>query len=200
MVSGGDYGFRESSGKLLSYCPDVVPPLVEVGPGCPTGVVSGLAAAFPAKYQNCIYACDWTYGTLYAVHLKPHGAGYDAKLEEFVTGKPLPLTDVVIGKDKAMYFAIGGRRTQSAVYRVTYVGNESTAPAPDLAETPEHKLRIELERLHDEGTGPDAIDKAWSHLGHADRLVRYAARVAIERQPAKQIGRASCRERVCQYV
>ncbi|MBX7207171.1 MAG: DUF1080 domain-containing protein [Verrucomicrobiaceae bacterium] len=185
VVSGGDYGFRESSGKLLSYCPDVVPPLVEVGPGCPTGVVSGLAAAFPAKYQNCIYACDWTYGTLYAVQLKPHGAGYEAKLEEFVTGKPLPLTDVVIGKDKAMYFAIGGRRTQSAVYRVTYVGKESTAPAPDLAETPEHKLRVELERLHDEGTGPEAIDKAWPHLGHADRLVRYAARVAIERQPAK---------------
>jgi len=185
VVSGGDYGFRESSGKLLGYCPDVVPPLVDVGPGCPTGVVSGLAAAFPAEYQNCIYACDWTYGTLYAVHLNPKGAGYDAKLEEFITGKPLPLTDVVIGKDGAMYFAIGGRRTQSAVYRVTYEGKASTAPAPDLTETPEHKLRIELERLHDEGTGPDAIDKAWPHLGHADRLVRYAARVAIERQPAK---------------
>jgi putative heme-binding domain-containing protein len=185
VVSGGDYGFRESSGKLLGYCPDVVPPLVDVGPGCPTGVVSGLAAAFPAEYQNCIYACDWTYGTLYAVHLKPNGAGYDAKLEEFVTGKPLPLTDVVIGKDGAMYFAIGGRRTQSAVYRVTYEGKASTAPAPDLTETPEHKLRVELERLHDEGTGPEVIDKAWPHLGHADRLVRYAARVAIERQPVK---------------
>ena len=185
VISGGGYGFRESSGKLLGYCPDVVPPLIDVGPGCPTGVVSGLAAAFPAEYQNCIFACDWTYGTLYAVHLKPKGAGYDAKLEEFLSGKPLPLTDVVIGKDKAMYFAVGGRRTQSAVYRVTYVGKESTAPAPDLTETPEHKLRIELERLHDEGTGPEAIDKAWPHLGHADRLVRYAARVAVERQPAK---------------
>ena len=185
VVSGGDYGFRESSGKLLSYCPDVVPPLVDVGPGCPTGVVSGLAAAFPAEYQNCFFACDWTYGTLYAVYLKPKGAGYDAKLEEFITGKPLPLTDVVIGRDKAMYFAIGGRRTQSAVYRVTYVGKASTAPAPDLTETPEHKLRVELERLHDEGTGPEAIDKAWPLLGHTDRLVRYAARVAIERQPAK---------------
>ena len=185
LVSGGDYGFRESSGKLHEYCPDIVPPLVNVGPGSPTGVVSGKGAKFPAKYQHAIFACDWTYGTLYAVHLTPEGAGYSAKLEEFATGKPLPLTDAVIGKDGAMYFAIGGRRTQSAVYRVTYVGNESTAPAAPPSETPEHKLRVELERLHDEGTGPEAIAKAWPHLGHPDRLVRYAARVAIERQPAK---------------
>lgn len=185
LVSGGDYGFRESSGKLLEYCPDIVPPLVNVGPGSPTGVVSGLGTAFPAKYQHAVYACDWTYGTMYAVHLLPQGAGYSAKLEEFISGKPLPLTDAVIGKDGAMYFTIGGRRTQSAVYRVTYVGQESTAPAAKPIETPEHKLRVELERLHEEGTGREAIEKAWPHLGHPDRLVRYAARVAVERQPVK---------------
>ena len=185
LVSGGDYGFRESSGKLLEYATGIVPPLINVGPGSPTGVVSGLGAKFPAKYQHAIFACDWTYGTLYAVHPTPAGAGYTAKLEEFITGKPLPLTDAVIGKDGAMYFAIGGRRTQSAVYRVTYVGKEGTLPAAKPIETPEHKLRVELERLHDEGTGPEAIGKAWPHLGHEDRLVRYAARVAIERQPVK---------------
>lgn len=185
LVSGGEYGFRESSGKLHQYCPDIVPPLVNVGPGSPTGVVSGLRAKFPAKYQHALFACDWTYGSIYAVHLTPQGAGYEATLEEFVVGKPLPLTDVVIGKDGAMYFAIGGRRTQSAVYRVTYVGQESAVPAAAPVETAEHKLRIELERLHDQGTGPEAIDQAWPHLGHADRLVRWAARVAIERQPSK---------------
>ena len=185
LVSGGDYGFRESSGKLLEYCPDIVPPLVNIGPGSPTGVVSGLGAAFPAAYQHAVFACDWTYGTMYAVHLTPQGAGYSARLEEFISGKPLPLTDAVIGKDGAMYFAIGGRRTQSAVFRVTYVGTESTAPAAKPIETPEHNLRVELERLHEEGTGPEAIENAWPHLGHADRLVRYAARVAVERQPVR---------------
>ncbi|MCX6854114.1 MAG: c-type cytochrome, partial [Verrucomicrobia bacterium] len=185
LVSGGDYGFRESSGKLHAYCPDVVPPLVNVGPGSPTGACSGLGAKFPAKYQHAIFACDWTYGSLYAVHLTPEGAGYTAELEEFISAKPLPLTDVTIGKDGAMYFSIGGRRTQSAVYRVTYIGKESTTPAATPIETAEHKLRVELERLHDAGTGPEAIEKAWPYLGHTDRLVRWAARVAIERQPVQ---------------
>ncbi len=195
LVSGGDYGFRESSGKLMAYCPDVVPPLVDVGPGSPTGMVSGIGTKFPAKYQHAIYACDWTYGTLYAVHLTPEGAGYRANLEEFLTGKPLALTDAVVGKDGSLYFAVGGRRNQSAVYRVTYVGKESTEPAAKPVETPEHRLRIELEGLHREGTGPDAIDRAWPHLGHADRLVRYAARVAIERQPVELWGRRALNER-----
>lgn len=189
LVSGGDYGFRETSGKLPAYHPDVVPPLVEVGPGSPTGVVAGRGAKFPARYQHAIFAADWTYGTIYAVHLTPRGGSYRAELEEFVVGKPLPVTDLVVGRDGALYFLVGGRRTQSAVYRVTYVGKESTAAAPAPDETPEHRQRVALEVLHDEGTGPEAIDAAWPHLGDADRAVRYAARVAVERQPVAQWGR-----------
>ena len=46
----------------------------------------------PAKYQAAYYANDWTYGTMYAVHLEPAGASYKAEVEEFVAGKPLPLS------------------------------------------------------------------------------------------------------------
>lgn len=53
------------------------------------------------------------------MHSTPTGAGCTAELEEFITGKPLLLTDAVIGKEGAMHFAIGGRHAQSAVYRVT---------------------------------------------------------------------------------
>jgi len=121
---------------------------------------------------------------MYAIHQTPDGASYKAEKEEFVSGKPLPLTDVVIHPDGAMYFAVGGRRTQSALYRVTYTGKESTAPAPARELTAEMKQRRELEKLHDHGTGPEAIDKAWPHLASKDRYIRWAARVAIERQPA----------------
>src|SRR5207244_4023403 len=105
---------------------------------------------------------------------------------EFATGAPLALTDVVINpKDGAMYFIVGGRSSQSALYRVTYTGKESTAPAPapENGVTAELRaLRHKLESLHGKGDAM-AVQTIWPHLGHDDRYIRYAARVAIEHQP-----------------
>lgn len=184
-TSGADFGWRSGSGKWPDYYPDSLPTTLDIGPGSPTGVVAGTGSKFPAKYQNAVYVADWTYGTLWAVHLTPDAGSYTAEKEEFVFGKPLPLTDVIIHPQSgAMIFAIGGRRTQSAVYRVTYTGTESTAPAPAPALTEEMQMRRMLEDLHLPGVDPQhAIDKAWSYLNHSDRHVRYAARVALEKQP-----------------
>ena len=185
-VSGGDYGWRSGAGKWPTFYPDSLPASVDIGPGSPTGVTFGTGAKFPAKYQRALFGNDWTYGTMYAVHFTPDGAGFKAVKEEFVSGRPLPLTDVVISRhDGAMYFAVGGRGAQSAVYRVTYTGKDSTAPAEAYALTEQMKQRRALERLHEDGTGPEAIEKAWASLASKDRFLRYAARVAIERQPAK---------------
>jgi len=185
VVDGADYGWRSGAGRWPDYYADSLPAVVNIGPGSPTGTVFGTGAKFPAKYQTALYAADWTYGTLYAIHMKPDGGSFIGEKEEFVTGKPLPLTDLVINpRDGAMYFAVGGRRTQSALYRVTYTGTESTAPAVPPAPTAEAKLRHTLEALHAEGTGPEAVAIAWPHLSHTDRFVRFAARVALERQPA----------------
>lgn len=181
-TSGSEMGWRSGSGKWPAYYPDSLPALLDIGPGSPTGVESGAGARFPAKYQHAIFANDWTYGTMYAVHLEPHGGAYRATREEFVSGKPLPLTDLVVNpRDGALYFAIGGRRTQSAVYRVIYTGTESTAPAAPQVATPEIRLRHELETLHEADGDPRLLNKAWPHLNHRDRWVRFAARVAIER-------------------
>lgn len=184
-VSAGDYGWRSGAGRWPAYYADSLPASVNIGPGSPTGTVFGTGAKFPAKYQRAMYACDWTYGTMWAIHLTPEGGSFRAEKEEFVAGKPLPLTDVLIHpKDGAMYFTVGGRKSQSGLYRVTYSGSESTAPAAPLALTPEAKLRHDLEKLHDAGTAAEAIEKAWPHLASPDRFVRWAARAAIERQPA----------------
>ena len=130
-----------------------------------------------------LYAADWTYGTLYAIHLAPDGATYVGEKEEFIAGKPLPLTDLTVNPhDGALYFLVGGRRTQSALYRVTYVGTESTAPAAFTPLTAATTLRHKLELLHAADTPPTAIDQAWPHLGSSDRFIRWAARTAIERQ------------------
>jgi len=184
--SGSDFGYRNGSGKWPAYYPDSLPPTVNIGPGSPTGIAFGYGAKFPSKFQEALYICDWSYGKLYAVHLTPEGSHYKAELEEFVTGTPLPLTDLAVNpRDGALYFAIGGRKTLSGLYRVTYVGGESTAPSKgDDTGAEVRALRHSLEAFHGHAD-PKAVAAAWPHLGHADRFVRYAARVAIEFQDPK---------------
>lgn len=183
VVSGVDWGWRHGTGKWPHYYTDTLPASIDIGPASPTGVSNGLGAKFPAKYQKAIYIADWTYGTMYAIHLEPKGASYTATKEEFVSGKPLPLTDMVIHPDGDMYFMVGGRRTTSALYRLSYVGKESTAPISAGSITAEQQLRRKLEALHEDGVGEEAVAKALPSIGHADRFVRYAARVALEKQP-----------------
>ncbi|MDB4491865.1 plastocyanin/azurin family copper-binding protein, partial [bacterium] len=186
-TSGAEFGWRTGTGKWPAWYPDALPPALDIGPGCPTGVLSGQGAAFPAKYQNAIYAFDWTYGTIYAIHLTPEGATYAASKEEFVTGVPLNVSDGVIGKDGNFYFAVGGRGTNSALYRVSYKGNaptESASGGNKLGWT-ERTIRHQLEKFHGQ-EDPEAVEAAWPHLGHTDRYVRYAARTAIEHQPVSE--------------
>lgn len=187
VVSGADHGWRSGSGRWPPYYPDSLPALIDIGPGSPTGLRMGTGAKFPAKYQRALFAADWTYGTLYAIHLVPDGASFQAAKEEFIWGTPLPLTDILINpKDGAFYFTVGGRRNDSALYRVVYTGAESTAPALYPAPTAAAKLRRQLEALHAENVDPDkAVAEAWPQLGSPDRHVRWAARVAIERQPSR---------------
>jgi putative heme-binding domain-containing protein len=190
LVSGGEFGWREDAAVWPDYFEDSVSPVVNIGPGSPTGVIFGYGARFPVKYQNALYACDWSFATIHAIHMIPDGAGYRAEVEEFVGGRGLPVTDTVIGPDGALYFIVGGRRLGSAVYRVYYTGDEASAPAGshqsanvDGGEL--HALRRRLEALH--GRHDDGVvDIAWPHLGHSDCAIRFAARVAIEHQPLRQ--------------
>jgi len=191
VASGADYGWRSGTGKWPSYYEDSLPPVVDIGPGSPTGVVSGLETAFPAPYRDAIYALDWTFGTIYAIHLEEIGAGYRGEAEPFVTGAPLPVTDAIAGSDGALYFTIGGRRTQSALYRVTATGETPKRAAPQssdsarVAAADARETRRALEAFHGR-THPDAIATAWPHLASEDRFLRHAARVAIESQPVEQ--------------
>ena len=88
----------------------------------------GAGAKFPARYQEALFILDWTFGTIYALHLEPDGASYTATKEHFVWAKPLGVTDAIVGDDGSLYFTVGGRGSQSALYRVRYTGSESTAP------------------------------------------------------------------------
>ena len=186
VTSGADFGWRTGTGKWPQWYPDCLPGAYGIGPGSPVGVTSGLGAKFPAKYQKAIYCLDWTYGTMSAMHVTADGASYTAKREEFVASSQLRMTDATINpEDGAMYFTVGGRGGQSALYRVTYTGKDSTSSVK--AKSPHARsraLRHELEALHKRQAG--AAAKAWKHLGHTDRHIRWAARVAVEHQPASE--------------
>jgi len=181
-VSGADFGWRTGSGKWPEYFEDSLPPLKNIGPGSPTGMLFGTGAAFPQKYQHALFAFDWTFGTIYAVHLKPNGATYSAEVEEFISGQPLPLTDGVIASDGALYFLTGGRNISSGLYRIVYVGGESTQPTPQVTNDSEiMQARRFLEGLH-KPIGASAITAAWEYIGNEDEFLRHAARIAIEHQ------------------
>ncbi len=188
VVSGGEYGWRNGAGKYPEFYIDNLPATLNIGPGSPTGCTFGYGAKFPAKYQEAFYALDWSWGKIYAVHLKPEGSTYTASKEEFVTGGPLPVSDAIIGKDGAMYFTIGGRRVQSGLYRVTYTGKENTEEASlsasleTSATKSSRELRRSLEAFHGRQS-PKAVESAWPHLNSNDRYIRAAARTVLEHQP-----------------
>ena len=189
LVSGSEFGWRSGTGKWPSYYEDGLPAAVDIGPGSPTGTVFGRGAKFPAKYQDALFALDWTFGTIWAVHLKAQSASYTAEKEDFISGSPLPVTDAVVGDDGALYFTVGGRNTQSGLYRVTYDGSESTAPVTgehdDLKTAQARAARKRLEQYHGV-PHPDAVEAAWPYLGDEDRFLRYAARLALEAQPLER--------------
>ncbi len=183
LTSGADFGWRTLVNKWPAYYFDSMNEVANIGSGSPTGGEFGTGAKFPIKYQRAYYVSDWSWGKLYAVHMTPSGSSYTGTVEEFVGGAPFPVSDVVISPfDGAMYLTVGGRATQSALYRVTYVGTEPTTRAPlDLRGQSEREARRKLEAFHGvEHEG--AVDAAWAQLGSQDRALRYAARLALEWQ------------------
>jgi putative heme-binding domain-containing protein len=188
-VSGSDLGWRSGTGKWSPAFPDSLPAVVDIGPGSPVGVSFGYGTKFPARYQKALYVCDWTFGTIYAIHLTPDGSTYAGETEEFLSRTPLPLTDLTVGSDGAIYFAIGGRGGQSELFRVTYAGSEPTGPVDprDTTAAAERSLRRQLEAFHRPTADvEEAIQLALEHLGHPDRFIRHAARVALEHQPIER--------------
>ncbi len=165
VVPGSEFGWRNGTGKWPVYYEDSMPTQIDIGPGSPTGFLSGAGARFPQRYQKALFALDWTYATIHAIHLTPSGEGYTAEREEFLAGTGLPLTDAIIGKDGSMYFLTGGRRTGSALWRVSYTGSEDVTPIPPAKAKP-------LEHVDTAG--------AWEGMGSPDRITRYRSRLSVE--------------------
>jgi hypothetical protein len=184
IVSGAEYGWRQGTNVWPAYFEDSLPRVVDVGLGSPTGVKFGAAARFQEPYRRALFLLDWAYGRILVVHLTPRGATYSGKVETFLQGRPLNATDLAFGPDGAMYFVVGGRRTQSVLYRVRYTGPLASAvPAPDdETAAAARKTRREMESFH-RTDDTAALAVIWPRLGDVDRWIRNAARVSLERRP-----------------
>ena len=194
VVSGGEYGWRWGTGKWPTYFADSLPTTLDTGLGSPTGLEFGARSHFPPEYRESLFMGDWQHGRIFQVQLTPRGASYDGQYKVFLEGGALNVCDLTFGPDGAMYFVTGGRGSQSGLYRVTYDG-------PDVSETPDvaeeslraeqtdqaqqaasaRELRHQLEQWHSRRDA-SAIDIAWPYLNSEDRWLRFAARLAIERQ------------------
>lgn len=179
FTEGAEFGWRTGTAKWPAYYADSLGSVIDIGPGCPTGVVFGTGAKFPARYQKALFVQDWTFGRIYALHLKPDGVTYSAEKEVFVSGKPLPLTDMTIGPDGSMYFLTGGRRLRSGLYRVTYTGSDGTDPVAAEPVSRSQKLLKRVQQTSD-------VKSLWKHLGSKDRTLRYTARVRLELVPVEK--------------
>lgn len=182
-ISGADYGWRHGSGKFPKYYIDTMGQVVGLGSGSPTGVTIGTGAKFPAKYQDAMFLCDWSYGNIYAVHLTPKGSTYTGTAELFASGRPFGVADMRINPADGSLLVLVGGNNDSALYRISYIGQESTAPTkPDTRHAAARAQRKQLEQFHGKRDAK-AVAAVWPFLKDPDRGIRNAARTALEWQP-----------------
>lgn len=191
VVSGAEFGWRNGSSKWPADSFDSLPAAVNLELGSPTGIVFGTGTNFPSPWREALFACDWAYGRIFAVHLAPQGASYTGTSEIFASGQPFPVTDIVVGADGALYVTIGGRQSQSGLYRIAWSG----AAVATTVGWPERAAGIGLRQALESYHGVAAPERAemlveQGFLAHEDPFVRYAARIALESQPSTAWARA----------
>ena len=181
-IPGGNFGYRDGSGKYPAYYLDSLPPVRDVGRGSPVGVEFYTSYAYPREFFDNLFEADWSRGRLLYTALTPNGATYSARSDraEFVHGEPFNITDVEVGPDGMLYFTTGGRNTTGGVWRLRYKG---TLPAPpDMTGI----LAVVRQPQPLSSWGWAAIEKVKTSMGASfgselERLARNASAPAADR-------------------
>ncbi len=117
VVERSDHGFRLGSARWPTWFPDSKRAVVDVGRSSPTGMLSGRDLQFPDPYRGAIFCGDWLKGRIFAFFPASSGEA-SPRVEDFASGKPLPVTDLACGPGGMLYFTTGGRHAQSGLYRI----------------------------------------------------------------------------------
>jgi len=187
VLSGADYGWRSGSAQHPHFYPDNTPPVTTITGSLPSGVTLGNGAAFPAKYQQSLYACRQD-GSVTVLPLSVRGASYSCEAEEFLINAQTSLTGLLTNPvDGAMYLIGQNAENNSSLYRVTYTGAESTAAVSHDASAEQARAELhQLQQLHHSGESKAIVKTIWPYLSHEDPVLRRAARTALEFRPAEE--------------
>jgi putative membrane-bound dehydrogenase-like protein len=104
---------------------DNVPRGAELGRGSPTGIACYRHRQFPARYRGGLFSADWTFGRIYFLPLVPAGSSFRGQPEIFLQSRGdqgFNPVDLAVGPAGDLFIAMGGRRTQGSVFRVSYRG------------------------------------------------------------------------------
>jgi len=189
LVSGANYGWHQQEGNtrnMTVYSPDSVPSTYDVGRGSPTAVKFGTRSNFPYPWKEALFALDWAYGRIIAVHLTPRGASYYGSGEIFLEGRPLNVTDLDFDSEGNMLFITGGRKTQSTLYRVSYAGDRLEKPKLTAQQSERSKFSTFVRGLghqHDRLNGKDDPLMMGVLLKSHDPWMRNVARIWLEKIP-----------------
>ncbi|MFN0075656.1 MAG: hypothetical protein ACKVY0_04195 [Prosthecobacter sp.] len=188
IVPGADFGWRRGTGRFPAWYADTLPSVIDIGLSSPTGIYFGYGSEFPQKYQDALYILDWSYGRIIAVHLKKNGVSYTAEQEDFVTGRPLNVTDGCIGPDGTMWFTTGGRGTQSGLYRVSPL-TPTLSPKDDKASISSSTGRGSRSSPSPRPTTEQQTDsnrgEGWGE-GPSTRFDHHFERMKLESQPVAE--------------
>lgn len=141
-----------------------LPRIAEFGGGSPVGADCYREDAWPAKYRNAVFYCEWGKRKVQLFTLEPNGASFNATMEDFLVpeeGSEFRPQDLCFSHDgRSMYVAdwnFGGwvqPKVLGRLYRVTYVGKDVSEPAPRVANSAPLANQVD----------------ALSHAAHAERM------------------------------
>ena len=168
MRSGDDAGWVAAGWKRPSSFFDMPIEIGALGRGSPTGVVVGSATSYPTTYEDAIFVADWTFGRVVAFRRNLGSGGYDRGTNFAVADGQFgfAVTDLDFARDGSLLISAGGRGTQGAIYRVSFVGQREN-DSGSKQQVPEFFTRVKSDRL----TAEVLVDA----LNHSNRTIQVAA-------------------------
>ena len=121
ILEGSEFGWRSGWANWPEHYLDRLAPIASAGRCSPTGMVVYNHHMYPTKYHRTLFLADWSEGRILSCNVETSDRS-KPKMEDFVVGTPMNVTDIDVGGDGWLYFSTGGRGTDGGIYCVKWTG------------------------------------------------------------------------------